>query len=183
MEKTQHHNKKLKRNVTIVLILLLFGLAALVGMKQMFCRFVFTQGIESSQDFYDKSLVKKVNYGCDQLKNVRTKDLIINFKYDYPLVDFDGAVIVRDSTVRINHVPRVVFAGLYENPIVIKDLCYDASNIEGNLNLVFYFIDPKHQYPFGMRKKAALLKNNEIEAILRWDDKLSGNVAIVSPMN
>lgn len=108
--------------------------------------------------------------------------MTIRFKYEYPLVDFKGKMIIEDRIIPENDsTGRILYSGAYKRAVTIKDICYDPDNSTGDsMELSFLFITKKKIYSWNTFDTLPVLNYRELEILLLYDDHLGAPRAIIT---
>jgi hypothetical protein len=160
---------------------ILLGFLLYILLELFFYKMIFFEGELSSKEFYQSINGSGINFTCNNIRNLEQKDLTIHFKYQYPLVNFSGKliIIIDNEIVNNEDVSRTIYSNDFKENIIIKNLCSDSQKKE--TELAFLLITENTTYIFRMHRPYPVSNYSEIEVILSYDGRL-GNVAIVKPI-
>jgi hypothetical protein len=166
-------NKIIIAGITIILI---FSLVILVLNLS-----VFSDGELYSKKGYTAIQPSQENFMCEQFQNVETTNLIIHIRFEYPFIFFNGKLIIMDYNIMDSKgYNRSLYCGWFKKKIEIQNICYEAG--KPDINLTLLFLTEHKLYSWHMYNSLPLLKYEEIELVLKCDEKINKNEIVVRPL-
>jgi hypothetical protein len=150
----------------------------------MFYAFVFNEGIPITEAEYVSIQNIVADYRCDTISDKGQKDIILNFTFDYPFVDFTGILLISASLFPgDNTSEKVLYTGTFHRTIVLKDLCYSRKDSEGiGIGLHFLFVTEKKIYEWYSTDPFPVSRYHKMKVHVSYDDHISSNRAFIIPV-